>query len=130
MVSGLAPGRLAVTNSVGRSTFGRSLTANSRYATVPKRAIAAIIKLVAMGLSMKAWEMFMSPREAGHRSLWPALPGLRPAEGFPQKPGTREEYPALGCFFDPANPPADDKNRSSAPRSGEAARRPAKMPRV
>ena len=26
MVSGLAPGRLAVTSSVGKSTFGRSLT--------------------------------------------------------------------------------------------------------
>ena len=30
MVSGLAPGRLAVTSSVGKSTFGRSLTGSAR----------------------------------------------------------------------------------------------------
>ena len=30
MVSGLAPGRLAVTSRVGRSTFGRSLTGSDR----------------------------------------------------------------------------------------------------
>src|SRR5438105_15777236 len=59
MVSGLAPGRLAVTRSVGRSTFGRSLTGRARYATPPNRAMAAIIRLVAMGLSINAWEMFI-----------------------------------------------------------------------
>src|SRR5438067_4661266 len=59
IVSGLAPGRLAVTSRVGRSTLGRSLTASSRYATVPKRAIAAIIKLVAIGRSINVWEIFM-----------------------------------------------------------------------
>ena len=30
MVSGLAPGRLAVISSVGKSTFGRSLTGSAR----------------------------------------------------------------------------------------------------
>src|SRR5262245_32484228 len=30
IVSGLAPGRLAVTSSVGKSTFGRSLTGSER----------------------------------------------------------------------------------------------------
>src|SRR5215471_19136364 len=59
MVSGLAPGRLAVTSSVGRSTLGRSLTGRARYATPPNRAIAAIIRLVAIGLSINAWEMFI-----------------------------------------------------------------------
>src|SRR3954466_15784372 len=64
MVSGLAPGRLAVTSKVGRSTLGRSLTANSRYATVPKRAIAAIIKLVAIGRSINVWEIFIGMNQA------------------------------------------------------------------
>ena len=32
IVSGLAPGRLALTWIVGKSTFGRSLTGRSRYA--------------------------------------------------------------------------------------------------
>ncbi len=30
MVSGLAPGRLAVTSSVGKSTLGKSLTGSAR----------------------------------------------------------------------------------------------------
>ena len=33
IVSGLAPGSCAVTSSVGKSTFGRSLTGSERYAT-------------------------------------------------------------------------------------------------
>ena len=36
MVSGLAPGRLAVTWMVGKSTLGRSLTGSGRYAMMPK----------------------------------------------------------------------------------------------
>ena len=36
MVSGLAPGRLAVTWIVGKSTFGRSLTGRSLYAAYPE----------------------------------------------------------------------------------------------
>src|SRR6516225_6805478 len=58
MVSGLAPGRLAVTSSVGKSTFGRSLTASDRYATPPNSAMAAIRRLVAIGRSIKVWEIF------------------------------------------------------------------------
>src|SRR5216684_729299 len=49
IVSGLAPGRLAVTSRVGKSTLGRSLTGSWRYATTPNSAMAAIIKLVAIG---------------------------------------------------------------------------------
>jgi hypothetical protein len=59
MVSGLAPGRLAVTSSVGKSTFGRSLTGSERYATRPNSAMAAIIKLVAMGRRMNVSEKFI-----------------------------------------------------------------------
>ncbi len=41
MVSGLAPGRLAVTWIVGKSTLGRSLTGRSRYAMRPKTRMRA-----------------------------------------------------------------------------------------
>src|SRR5262249_26055160 len=58
IVSGLAPGSCAVTSSVGKSTFGRSLTGSDRYATSPNSAIAAISRLVAIGRLMNPSEMF------------------------------------------------------------------------
>src|SRR4030095_12086087 len=68
IVSGLAPGSCAVTSSVGKSTFGRSLTGSERYATAPKSAMAAINRLVAIGRRMNPSEIFMigaSRRRAG-----------------------------------------------------------------
>src|SRR5260370_41542633 len=41
MVSGLAPGRAAVTWMGGKSMMGRSLTGRSREATIPKRMMPA-----------------------------------------------------------------------------------------
>ncbi|MBE7446181.1 MAG: hypothetical protein HS132_13370 [Planctomycetia bacterium] len=38
MVSGLAPGGLALTRSVGKSTLGRSLTGRSLYPATPKKS--------------------------------------------------------------------------------------------
>src|SRR5579864_5860762 len=61
MVSGLAPGRLAFTTRVGKSTFGRSLTGSALYATIPNRARASINKAVATGLRMKRSEMVILP---------------------------------------------------------------------
>ena len=58
IVSGLAPGSCAVTSSVGKSTFGRSLTGSDRYATRPNSAIAAISRLVAIGRLMNPSEIF------------------------------------------------------------------------
>src|SRR5207344_387116 len=58
IVSGLAPGSWAVTRSVGKSTFGRSLTGSERYATMPNSAIAAMSRLVAIGRLMKPSEIF------------------------------------------------------------------------
>src|SRR5947199_10676076 len=58
MVSGFAPGRLAVTSRVGKSTFGRSLTPSVRYAIAPNSAIASINRLVATGFRMKRSDMF------------------------------------------------------------------------
>src|SRR5690348_3116589 len=54
MVSGLAPGRLAETVMVGKSTLGRSLTARSRYATKPNSRMASMIRLVITGRRMKS----------------------------------------------------------------------------
>src|SRR3970282_1229939 len=42
MVSGLAPGRLADTWMVGKSTLGRSLTGKAREATTPNSRMASI----------------------------------------------------------------------------------------
>ena len=53
MVSGLAPGRLAVTWMVGKSMLGRSLTGRSRYAMRPKTRIAPISSVVITGRLMK-----------------------------------------------------------------------------
>ena len=53
IVSGLAPARFAETVSVGKSTFGKSLTARPRYAITPNSRIASIVKLVITGRLMK-----------------------------------------------------------------------------
>ena len=58
IVSGSAPGRFACTLMVGKSTLGRSLTGSVWYASTPKSAMAAIRRLVAMGLRMKISEKF------------------------------------------------------------------------
>jgi hypothetical protein len=58
MVEGFAPGKLAETTRVGKSTFGKSLTARARYETTPNSAIASIKRLVAIGRRMKISDMF------------------------------------------------------------------------
>jgi hypothetical protein len=59
IVSGLAPGRLAVTKRVGKSTFGRSLTGSNLYPITPKRRIPNIISVVATGLRMNTSDIFI-----------------------------------------------------------------------
>src|SRR6266542_2685986 len=49
IVSGLAPGKLALTRSVGKSTFGRSLTGSWRYAITPNNTKANVTRLVEIG---------------------------------------------------------------------------------
>src|SRR4029077_10260940 len=49
MVSGLAPGRLAPTLMVGKSTCGRGATGKKRNATAPDRKMARVISEVATG---------------------------------------------------------------------------------
>jgi hypothetical protein len=58
IVSGLAPGRLAETLMVGKSTLGRSLTGSSRYESAPKSNTPSITSVVATGRRMNGSEMF------------------------------------------------------------------------
>jgi len=59
MVSGLAPGRLALTVMVGKSTFGRLLTASSRYAIRPNTRMPSMTSVVMTGRLMNSSEMFI-----------------------------------------------------------------------
>ncbi len=56
MVSGLAPGRAAETEMVGKSTCGRGETGSNWKATAPERAMATVSSVVATGLRMKISE--------------------------------------------------------------------------
>src|SRR5208337_447014 len=49
MISGLAPGKLAPTEIVGKSICGSGDTGNSRKATAPAKAMAAVSRVVATG---------------------------------------------------------------------------------
>src|ERR1039458_8127278 len=59
MVSGLAPGKPACTEIVGKSTCGRGDTGNIRKATAPASPMATVSKVVATGRLIKTSEIFM-----------------------------------------------------------------------
>src|SRR5580692_2679072 len=56
IISGLAPGKLAPTEMVGKSICGSGETGNSRKATAPARAMAAVKSVVATGRWMNGEE--------------------------------------------------------------------------
>ncbi len=56
MVSGLAPGKPAPTEIVGKSTCGRGATGKKLNATAPERKIAMVISEVATGRRMNGAE--------------------------------------------------------------------------
>ena len=60
MVSGLAPGKPALTEMVGNSTWGRGDTGSSRNATAPESRMATVSSVVATGLRMNGSEIVMS----------------------------------------------------------------------
>src|ERR1700690_812441 len=60
IVSGLAPGSEADTEMVGKSTCGSGDTGNSRNATAPESATAAVNSVVAMGRRRNGSEIFMA----------------------------------------------------------------------
>src|SRR5271166_3559565 len=59
MVSGLAPGRPALTEMVGKSTCGRGATGSKRNATPPAKAMAITSKVVATGREINGPEIFI-----------------------------------------------------------------------
>src|ERR1017187_5990992 len=59
MVSGLAPGKPACTEIVGKSTCGRGDTGNIRKATAPASPMATVSKVVATGRLLKTSDIFM-----------------------------------------------------------------------
>ena len=64
MVSGLAPGRLAETWIVGKSTLGRSLTGRTRYAVIPKNRMPSMTKVVMTGRRIKSSGLIRPSPEA------------------------------------------------------------------
>ena len=62
MISGLAPGKLAPTEIVGKSTCGSGETGNSRKATAPASAMAAVRRVVATGRRINGEERLMRHR--------------------------------------------------------------------
>src|SRR3954467_14371149 len=60
MVSGLAPGSVAVTSMVGKSTRGSAATASRRYPKMPNTMSDAVMSVVITGRRIQASEMFMS----------------------------------------------------------------------
>ena len=59
IVSGLAPGKEALTEMVGKSTCGRGETGNSRKATAPDKSYGRQQECVATGRRMKSSEGLM-----------------------------------------------------------------------
>src|SRR5271155_3260446 len=58
MICALAPGKLAPTEIVGKSTCGRGETGNTENAIAPAIAMAIVSSVVATGLSMNGVEIF------------------------------------------------------------------------
>ena len=68
IVSGLAPGRLALTLIVGNSTCGSGATGSSENASTPASASADVSSVVATGRRMKGAEMLTACSAAGDSS--------------------------------------------------------------
>src|SRR5580658_2294572 len=79
IVSGLAPGRDAETEMVGKSTCGRGDTGSSWNATAPESAMATVRRVVATGLRMNNSETFISHPTHFHH---PVGRGFGPAAGL------------------------------------------------
>src|SRR5208283_4197422 len=63
IISGLAPGKLAPTEMVGKSIWGSGDTGNKTNATAPESATATVSNVVATGRRIKGAERFIFPRE-------------------------------------------------------------------
>ena len=93
MVSGLAPGNVAETWIVGKSTVGRAATGRNRKATAPMSATAMVSSEVPTGRLMKGAEMFM-PAPAPALLAWTVTLGAhRCASPIDRTQGT----PLVSC---------------------------------
>src|SRR5262249_36799712 len=62
IVCGLVPGSVALTVTVGKSTFGRSLTGSCRYATIPNTRMPIMTNVVMTGRLMNSVVKFIDYR--------------------------------------------------------------------
>src|SRR3984957_19950672 len=69
MICALAPGRLAETEMVGKSTWGKGETGRTLKAMPPAIAMAAVSRVVATGRRMKGPDRFMRGLQALARGL-------------------------------------------------------------
>src|SRR6185437_14012819 len=76
MVSGEAPGRLALTEMVGKSTFGSSFTGSFGYAATPNTTSAIINSAVITGRRMHRAGRFIEPLPAQASTQKAAPPSL------------------------------------------------------
>src|SRR5204863_320821 len=104
MVSGLAPGRLAFTWIVGKSTFGRLLTGKRRYAITPNMRMPSMTSVVMTGRLMNSSEMFIYPPPSRARGR--PSPSPRRARRLPAGPGrrSRPRHPAARPGRSPHRP--------------------------
>src|ERR1700742_609569 len=68
IVCGLVPGSVALTVTVGKSTFGRSLTGSCRYATIPKTRMPIMTRVVMTGRLMNSVVKFIYDKVGDERS--------------------------------------------------------------
>jgi hypothetical protein len=80
MVSGLAPGKPAPTEIVGKSTCGSGATGKNRKATKPESKMAKVISEVATGRRMKGAEK-LEEKFTGQSPG--AVPGTGSSTGLP-----------------------------------------------
>ena len=111
IVSGLAPGRLALTVIVGKSTVGRSLTGSRRYAVMPKKRIPVITSTVVTGRRMNSSEKFMAPPPRCIAGLRDAVVGLASTLAF----GVSRDCPSM-TTCSPGREPLVDRRQISRPR--------------
>src|SRR3978361_1441902 len=92
MVSALAPGKVAVTAMVGKSTFGSADTGNSLKPKTPNAIIDAVISSVTTGRRMQSSE-----------SVTGYAPALR-ARGSTREPSDNSSCPSTTTSSPPDNP--------------------------
>ena len=81
IVSGLAPGSVACTEIVGKSTCGKAATGSNVNAITPDNTIPSANSVVATGRFMKISERFMATRPSyisGTVGSWGRFEALRP----------------------------------------------------